>query len=267
MAAPLPDVLSTLERLAPLALAEDWDNVGLLVEPRPAAASSVSRVLLTIDLTEAVVAEATSREAELVVAYHPPIFSGLKRLTQSTAHERVVTRLLSDGVFVYSPHTALDSCEDGINDWLGRAFGAANVRPIAPAREGSHEGSGRLLSLQRALELETIVARLKAHLGIEHLRVARSKTGRNLVERVALCAGAGGSVLAAVEHVDLCFSGELRHHDILARVENGTHVIVSDHTHSERGYLPILAERLRQASNGKVTCFVSEVDDDPLSVV
>lgn len=266
MAAPLPDVLDVLQRLAPLHLAEDWDNVGLLVEPRPASSAGVSRVLCTIDLTEGVLAEAREREAELVIAYHPPIFSGLKRLTQATASERVVLRLLTGGHFVYSPHTALDAARDGLNDWLARAFGRAVVRPIVPNSERSEEGAGRLIDLERALHLDDAVTRLKAHLGIDHLRVARANAENQAVRKIAICAGAGGSVLTAAERSDLWVSGELRHHDILASVQNGTSVIVTDHTHSERGYLPILAERLEEALDSRVVCQVSDVDDDPLIV-
>jgi putative NIF3 family GTP cyclohydrolase 1 type 2 len=67
--------------------------------------------------------------------------------------------------------------------------------------------------------------------------------------------------------VDLCLTGELRHHDVMARVHNGTSVILSDHTHSERGYLPLLANRLQTALGGAIEALVSQSDDDPLSVV
>ena len=267
MAAPLFDVLDALQRLAPLQLAEDWDNVGLLVEPRPASSTSVSRILCTIDLTEAVVDEARERGAELIIAYHPPIFSGIKRLTQTTANERVISRLLTEGYFAYSPHTALDAADNGINDWLGAALGPMRARPILPSAEGSSVGAGRLFDLEHALGLDEVASRLKRHLGIDHLRVARAAGAGKTIREVAVCAGAGGSVLGAAERVDLWVSGELRHHDILACVQNGTSVIVTDHTHSERGYLPILATRLSDALDSRVVCQVSSVDDDPLTVV
>jgi dinuclear metal center YbgI/SA1388 family protein len=222
--------------------------------------------LLTIDLTEAVALEARDLKADLIVAYHPPIFSGLKRLTQATANERIIARLVCDQIFVYSPHTALDCARGGVNDWLARAFAPASAEPIVPSQEGSSEGVGRRLTLAGALELDDIVARLKSHLAIDHVRVAHSKTGKAAIETVALCAGAGGSVLGSAPRVDLWLSGELRHHDILARVENGTHVIVCDHTHTERGYLPILAEQLRERLGDEVDFVVSAVDDDPLRV-
>ena len=83
----LPTVLDVLDDVAPLAWAEDWDNVGLLVEPPGRA--RVQRVLLAIDLTAAVFDEARRAKVDLIVAYHPPIFAPLPRLTTGVAMQRV----------------------------------------------------------------------------------------------------------------------------------------------------------------------------------
>ena len=80
------EVLDVLREIAPLELAAEWDNVGLLVAPR--ASGPVARVLLTIDLTEAVANEAVAMKADLVVAYHPPIFHGIKKLDAADARQR-----------------------------------------------------------------------------------------------------------------------------------------------------------------------------------
>lgn len=77
--ATLSDVISTLKRMAPLTLAESWDNVGLLVEPD--VRKSISRVFFTNDLTEDVLEEAVSVDANLIVSYHPPLFAPFKRIT------------------------------------------------------------------------------------------------------------------------------------------------------------------------------------------
>ena len=89
---PLARVVALLEAIAPTRYAEDWDNVGLLLEPLAdrrdaAAAPSVAEVICTIDLTEAVLDEALSTNVDLVVAYHPPLFRPLKRLGRGTAQQ------------------------------------------------------------------------------------------------------------------------------------------------------------------------------------
>lgn len=121
----LAEVITELERLAPPRGAEAWDNVGLLVGD-PVA--DVSRVLLTIDLTLPVLAEAASLRCELVVAYHPPIFEPQKSFTAGDVPFEAARR----GIAVYSPHTALDAAAGGTNDTLAAALGLTDLRPLRP---------------------------------------------------------------------------------------------------------------------------------------
>ena len=122
-------IVETLESIAPLDRAADWDNVGLLVgEPGWPGAP----LLLTIDLTEPVLREAIESSARFIVAYHPPIFEPLSRLTDATATQRVVLDAVRNGIAVYSPHTALDATPDGINDWIAKGLGRGDVRALEP---------------------------------------------------------------------------------------------------------------------------------------
>jgi len=125
---PLSEVCAILERIAPLRLAQSWDNVGLLAGDERAA---VRRVLLCIDLTHGVVQEAVARRVELVVAYHPPIFRPITRvLGHSGGTDAHVFRCVAAGIAVYSPHTALDAAEGGTNDVLAGLCGARETQPI-----------------------------------------------------------------------------------------------------------------------------------------
>lgn len=259
----LSDFLASMQRLAPLELAEEWDNVGLLVAPtRPRA---VERILLTIDLTQRVLDEALDLRVDAIVAYHPPIFSGLKQLVPSSSQGALLLRVIENGLVVYSPHTALDAVDGGVNDWLAAAFSYDRKRPLQPRGDASAAvGQGRWLELCAPLDLQSAVAALKTHLGVPWLRVAHSVNPTRPISTVALCAGAGGSVVNG-SAADLIVTGEMRHHDVLRATENGTSVVLSEHTNSERGYLPGLRARLCEAGFGFVA--VSERDRDPLSVV
>jgi putative NIF3 family GTP cyclohydrolase 1 type 2 len=120
----LKTILSQFKDYAPLYLADQsWDNVGLLVEPNDNNNSMIERIFLTNDLTEPVLDEAIKRQAQLIISYHPPIFSPLKRLTQSNWKERIILKCIKHGITVYSPHTSWDAVENGINQWLISAFG------------------------------------------------------------------------------------------------------------------------------------------------
>jgi dinuclear metal center YbgI/SA1388 family protein len=265
MARPISDILAVFEAIAPLGLAEDWDNVGLLLAPR--ANAEIERILLTIDLTEPVLGEALAEGVELIVAYHPPIFKGLRRLTRLTAAERILTDALRGGLFVYSPHTALDAAKAGINEWLGGLLGPGTGRPIIAHVAHEEIGAGRRVELAVPVPLAAAIGRIKSGLGLASLRVAASNRHQRgePIRSFAVCAGAGGRVFERLQHADLLLTGEMRHHDILARVADGMSVVVTDHTHTERGYLPNLAASITQRLSG-LAVLISKTDRDPLTI-
>jgi dinuclear metal center YbgI/SA1388 family protein len=272
MPTPLDRLLEALELVAPLHLAEEWDNVGLLVDaPTP---TPVRRCMLTIDLTEPVLDHAIARDCQLVVAYHPPIFAPLGRLSAAVPKERILLRAIRAGIAVYSPHTALDAARGGVNDWLADGLGDGERRCVAPARgpgvaaadEGT--GPGRLVSLTAPIALASLVERVKRHLGLEHVRmaVAAPHAAGHPVRHVALCAGAGGSVLRN-EAADVWLTGELRHHDVMDALARGTSVILCEHTNTERGYLTVLQRRLSGERSLGVEFVIAGPDCEPLRVV
>jgi len=116
-----------LEQIAPIALAEPWDNVGLLIGERDWPAD---RILIAIDLTDAVLQEAIEARVNAIVAYHPPIFHALTRLSDASPEARRALRIAAAHIAVHSPHTALDAAPDGLNDWLARGFGSGDVRAL-----------------------------------------------------------------------------------------------------------------------------------------
>jgi dinuclear metal center YbgI/SA1388 family protein len=120
----LKQVVKRLEEYAPLNIACDWDNVGLLVEP--SGELRIERVLVTNDLTEPVLNEAIEKRIQMIISYHPFIFNPLKRLTQADWKQRLILRCIEKRIAVYSPHTTWDSIDGGINDWILKAFGIYN---------------------------------------------------------------------------------------------------------------------------------------------
>jgi dinuclear metal center YbgI/SA1388 family protein len=131
MSLPLSSLLSALEALAPLAFAELWDNVGLLVDPRSLGEDlEVERALLTIDATPEVVREAEQARVQCLIAYHPPVFQARKRFSASA--DSALFAAAKAGFAVYSPHTALDAAPLGLNDWLASGLGSGSVRPLSP---------------------------------------------------------------------------------------------------------------------------------------
>ena len=125
----IKDVTDYLESLAPRNLQESYDNAGLLTGD-PSA--SVKGVLVTLDCTEAVVKEAVERGCNLIVAHHPIVFKGLKRLSGSTYVERVVIASIRQDVALYAIHTNLDNVKHGVNWKIGERIGLRNMRILVP---------------------------------------------------------------------------------------------------------------------------------------
>jgi dinuclear metal center YbgI/SA1388 family protein len=120
------DIAAAVEEIVPLKLAQDWDNVGLLIgDPRQAVRS----ILLTVDVTAEVLTEAKELKTDLIISYHPVIWDGLKKIT-ADGPSSIVYDLVRSRIAVFSIHTALDSAVGGVNDGLAEIIGIRDGRPI-----------------------------------------------------------------------------------------------------------------------------------------
>lgn len=157
--------LEKIARIAPLELAEQWDNVGLLVDCL--SNNRNQRVLLTNDFSEKVLEECISKQVGLVISYHPPIFTPLKRFVQSNWKERLLIRTIQAGISLYSPHTALDCCSNGVNDWIASWFSTIGYEsvPLQKHPKGPEgTGMGRILKLNKRISPELAVQLTKQKL-------------------------------------------------------------------------------------------------------
>ncbi|SCY42523.1 Nif3-like dinuclear metal center hexameric protein [Flavobacterium caeni] len=125
----IKDFFPILEEMAPLAYAEDFDNVGLLVGN---AENEATGILVCHDALEAVIDEAVAKKCNLVVCFHPIIFSGLKKITGKNYVERVVLKAIQNNIAIYAVHTALDNHKDGVNKILCDALGLVNTKILVP---------------------------------------------------------------------------------------------------------------------------------------
>jgi dinuclear metal center YbgI/SA1388 family protein len=181
MPSPAPivaDLMLAMESIAPLALAEEWDNVGLLVGD--AGARIGGPVLITIDLTPAVIAEAESVKAGAIVAYHPPIFTPIKRLTAADPRQHAILRAVRAGMAVYSPHSALDAAPGGMGDWLADC--------VLPA--GKPRAADRRALIPKALPRPTEEAKIVTFVpadAVEKVRGALASAGAGMIGKYSVC--------------------------------------------------------------------------------
>ncbi len=125
----IKDVLVLLDEIAPLGYAEDFDNVGLLVGNQEV---DVTNVLVCHDALEAVIEEAVRKNCNLIVCFHPILFSGLKKITGKTYVERAVIRAIKHDIAIFAMHTALDNHQDGVNKIVCDHLGLINGRILIP---------------------------------------------------------------------------------------------------------------------------------------
>ncbi len=220
------DIAAAVWEMAPLELAEDWDNAGTLVD----CGGEVSSVLVALDITGEVVNEAEAEGCQLIVAHHPVIFHPLRSLR----HGDVVYRLVKKSISAVCAHTNLDAAAGGVNDILAAVFGLASVELFA--------GIGRVGNLKEAVPAAKLARFCAGRFGA-HVRLADA--GKP-VSRLAVLGGSGGGLLkeALLAGADAVLTGEADHHDAIDAAQAGVSMIVAGHFHTEFPVVAVLAERL-----------------------
>ncbi len=261
-------IIEDLKTLIPLQLAGDWDNVGVLVDS-PYRKKKKEKVFLTIDLTPEVLDEAIEWDATVIIAYHPPIFSGLKSLQTQQPMQLMLMKAIQHELTIYSPHSALDAVKNGMCDWLAWQIGGkiGSLSPIERNRSSVEEGAGRIVLLKQGMSLESICENLAKNLQLSYLRVAAHQSCWSInIDQIAICPGAGGSLFQGLQKPTLYITGEMSHHELLARTRNRQAVILTEHSHCERGYLNVLEKQLKNLWGSEVKLKVSTIDQDPISL-
>jgi dinuclear metal center YbgI/SA1388 family protein len=250
-----------LDASAPPALAEEWDNVGLLAGD-PAA--DVARVMTCLTITPNSAREAVERRADLIVSHHPLPFHPLRRLVTDTTAGRLLWQLITHQVAIYSPHTAFDSALRGINQRLSEGLGLVDIVPLLPvadAPEGT--GSGRMGRVPQPAALHDMAARLKQFLSLDHLHYVGPLAAR--IERVAVACGAAGEFLPQARDAgcDLLVLGETNLHTCLEAEAIEVALLLPGHFASERFAVDRLAEALA-AEFPSIEVWSSVEERDPI---
>ena len=230
---PVPQLYEAMQALAPLELAESWDNPGLLVD----CGGKVTRVLVTLDITPEVVAEAAAKHCEAIVAHHPVIFDPLKKL----GPQDVPFQLVRAGISAICMHTNLDAAEGGVNDCLACTLGLQDTKPL------NEEKIGRIGTLKCEMPLVEFTRFVIESLGCNGLRY--TDCGKP-VHRVAVGGGACGDYIpqAIAVGCDTFVTSDLRYHEFLDNTE--LNLIDAGHFPTEQVIVPELCRRLQAAFSG-----------------
>lgn len=231
----IKDITSVIEQFAPLALQESYDNSGLIVG-RPD--DEVQRALLAVDVTEEVLDEAEREGCDIIITHHPIIFHPLKRFNSATYVERCVERAIRSGIALYACHTNLDSTPNGMSWRVGSMMGLTDMVTLEPRRDDPNAGFGVVGTLPRAEDAMAFMQRVKSIFEVEAIRHSDLPSEDAMVRRVAVCTGAGGSLIdAAIKaNADIYITADLRYNDFM-RGERG--MILADIGHFESEFCAI----------------------------
>jgi dinuclear metal center YbgI/SA1388 family protein len=200
--------LDAIDSFAPWAIAEEWDNVGLIVGRR---AQPVRRVIVALDLRRGVLDEALATGADTILVHHPPIFPAIGDLTDRRRSSELVLFAAESRIAVIAAHTNLDSAVGGLNDRMAELLGITGAVPLLPASETSRIGLGRIgdVAPQRLAEF---VLQVRAAIGGA---VTWAGDPEEPVLRVACCTGSGGGLVdeARNQRADVFVTSDLKYHD------------------------------------------------------
>ena len=235
----ISEISDIIESYAPGMLAEDYDNVGLLLGNGEREAK---KVLLSLDVDEFVAEEAVRWGADMIVCHHPIMFSPIKKITSETSEGRCILKLIENKIALYAAHTNLDSAKGGLNDLMCEILSLENCSPLSG---DSDTGIGRVGDLPYEMTLGELAERVKELFSLDCVRY--SGAANRKVKTIALCSGGGGSLVydAVSSGADVYISGDLKYNNVRDLVFSGMGFVEIPHYSSEI-FAPRLFEKLLQ---------------------
>ncbi|MBK9338111.1 MAG: Nif3-like dinuclear metal center hexameric protein [Lewinellaceae bacterium] len=239
----IQNIITVLEAVAPPHLQESYDNAGLLVGNPD---TPLTGVLFCLDSTEAVVAEAKSKGCNLIVAHHPIVFRGLKRLNGATYIERTVMQAIRDDIALYAIHTNLDNVhQQGVNAKIAEKIGLLRTSILAPKPGMTDIGAGLLGELEVPMDEQAFLHHVKRALQSGCVRHTALR-GR-VIQRVAVCGGSGSFLLPEVLRAgaDAFVTADFKYHEFF---DAEGRVVIADvgHFESEQFTIELLRDIIRE---------------------
>lgn len=252
------DIGNWMETVAPAALAELWDNVGWMAGNPD---FPLTGVLVCLDATEARVRDAAAAGLNLIVSHHPPIFTPMATATADTREGRLAGCSWQAGMQIFSAHTNFDAVSGGLADLFANTLPLDMIRPFPGSGTGSQGMKGRMGRMRQPCDLNGFLQHLRVCLRIENVRLIGPVPEQ--IERVVTQNGAfDREMLPFLRNaaVDVLLTGDVKYHDGLDLADAGIFTVDAGHFHTEKVFVPALAERMSSAFPGLVVRMAGETD-------
>ena len=223
-------IIDEIEKIAPLRYSYDWDNSGLMVG---STECNISKVMLCLDITPKVVAQAISENCDLIISHHPLLFKSLNVIDYTTAKGKMIKDIINNNITVYSAHTNIDSADGGINTVLAAMFQLQNVEVLESNVNYPEIGIGRIGCLKEEISFAQLCDNTKQILGTDFLKVVGN--ANSLIKKLCVASGSCGDLipLAASKGADAVITADVKYHEALDAVEMGISVIDAGHYPTE----------------------------------
>ena len=258
--AKIADIISIIESFAPVQLQEPYDNAGLQVgDPQ----ASVTAVLLCLDVTTDIVAEAIERGCNLIISHHPLLFGGIKSVTTSTECGRIVIDAVRHNIAIYSAHTNLDRAREGVSWEIARMLGLRDIEVLQKDHADPGVGLGIVGQIEQVPTLE-FLRKVKDIFHVKCLRYSDNFPSLT-VKRVAVCGGAGASLIreAVRAGADVMVTGDVKYHDFTTY---SPMILIADIGHFESELCTrLIFMRLLSDRFSDLQLYVSEVEGNPVN--
>lgn len=259
----LTQVTDFLDKTFPESTASEWDNVGLVLG---APAIEVDRILLTVDVTQSTIEQAIDEGATLIVAHHPLLLHGETSAAVTASKEILMSQLVRHKIALYTAHTNADVAWPGVSDALAEALGLV-IRPDVAIEVET--GIGRIGDLANPISARDFAIQVASELPYSHSPVKLAGNPEKVIKSVAICGGAGDSLLDAISelNVDAFVTSDLRHHVASEFVAANDCVLIDiAHWAGEWPWLNQLARQMHEVFGDKVKVIVSQIPTDPWAI-
>ena len=225
----IKQITNFLESYAPLEYQESYDNCGLIIGD---ANAEVKGALITLDCTEAIIDEAIATGCNLVIAHHPIIFSGIKKLNGSNYIERTVIKAIKNDIAIYAIHTNLDNVHNGVSAKIAEKLGLENCKVLLPKEDLNINlvGSGSIGELNLPVDAQVFIENLKLNMQTDCVR--HTPLVKQQIKTVAVCGGSGSFLLkhAIAAKADIFITADFKYHEFFD-AENK--IVIADIGHYE----------------------------------
>lgn len=256
------DIANSIETFAPSQLQESYDNAGLQVGSPD---MRVDGVLLCLDVTLDILAEAEARGCNMIVSHHPLLFGGVRHITPEDERGRIVMQAIKQGIALYAAHTNLDRTHEGVSYEMARSLGLNELQVLRPDGADPLHGLGIIGTLEPKPAL-AFLRQVKETFDVSCLRYSQSFP-RLTVRRVAVCGGAGAFLIpdAVARQADVIVTGDVKYHDYTTFAGQ---ILIADIGHYEseictkKIFARILRDRLPQ-----LPTYLSETEVSPIRCI